>query len=263
MLNSREGYIISQNIKTVEKAIRILEQIADRPSTFTELIQLMNSNKATIHRFLTTFENLGYIKKHDDDRYHMTTKLHSIGMKNYFQLHFLDIIKPYLIDFANEVKESTVIASYSNDKVHYLEKIESPSALRIVVSPGESAPLYCVASGKLYLAHFTDDELESYLDREPLKEITENTILSKEKFRNEIAKIRKQGFAVDNEEWQQYLTGIAFPIYDNTNQMVASLCIAGVSYRMTEEKIRTVVPKAMELSEKISNLIGNQKRDYY
>lgn len=236
--------------------MHILELISNRPSTFIELVELMNSNKTTIYRFLTTLETLGYIKKNEDHRYYLTSKFHSIGMNNYF----IESIKPYLKKLAHDVKESIVIATYSNNQVYYLEKIESPLAHRIVVTPGESAPLYCVASGKLFLAHLTDEELEKYFKKVQLRAITGNTITSKEQLINEIKKIRKQGFAVDHEEWQPYLRGVAFPIYNHSKQMIASLAIAGVSYRLTEEKLTTVVPKGLKTAELISNLLRIFKR---
>lgn len=242
--------------------MRILEDIADRPKKFAELIDSMKSNKATIHRFVTTLENLGYIQKNEQDCYQITQKVHSLGMKGFFQVHLIEIIKPYLKDLANEINESTFITSYSNDKVYYLEKIESPSTLRIVVNPGESAPLYCTASGKLYLAHLSENELEAYFERQQLMPITENTILNKEKLKSELAIIRHQGYAIDNEEWQQYLRGVAFPIYNYLNQIKGSLSIAGVSYRFTDDKIASVVPKAFELSKKITNLLGNAEKGY-
>ncbi|MEF7564071.1 MULTISPECIES: IclR family transcriptional regulator [Bacillus] len=250
------GILIEQNIKTVEKALKMLEEIAGKPRSFSELIDFMDSNKATIHRFVSTLENLGYIAKNQEDKYQLTPKLHSMGTKGLEQFDLIQIAKPYLAELANEVNESAVIAGYTNDTVYYLDKIESPSALRIVVEPGKTAPLYSVASGKLYLAHLTVEQLEDYLDRQELKPITENTITDKEAMKKELKMIQMQGYAVDHEEWEEYLRGVAFPIYDYSNQLVSALCIAGVSYRFTEEKVQTVVSKASEKAKEISSLLG-------
>jgi DNA-binding IclR family transcriptional regulator len=256
LFGTKGGSTIEKNIKTVEKALRILEEISEKPRSFFELIDLMNSNKATIHRFVTTLEKEGYIFKNHDDRYQLTQKLHSLGKKGVEQYNLLEIAKPFLVTLANEANESAVISSFTNDTVYYLDKIESPSALRIVVEPGKGAPLYCVASGKLYLAHLDDEELEAYFTRQPLLPITKNTITSIEQMKDEIIKIREQGFAVDHEEWEEYLRGVAFPIYDYSNKMVAALSIAGVSYRFTVEKVFSIVGEATEIAKQISKLLG-------
>lgn len=216
----------------------------------------MSSNKATIHRFVTTLEKQGYIFKNQSDRYQLTQKIHSLGKKGIEQYNLLEIAKPFLVKLANESNESAVISSFSNDNVYYLDKMESPSALRIVVEPGKAAPLYSVASGKLYLAHLNQEELEAYFNRQPLIAITKNTITSFDQMKDELIKINEQGFAIDHEEWEEYLRGIAFPIYDYSNKMVAALSIAGVSYRFTVEKAFSIVDKAAEIAKQISKLLG-------
>lgn len=254
------GSKIELSIKTVEKALRILEEIAEKPKSFFELIDIMNSNKATIHRFVTTLEKQGYIFKNQDDRYQLTQKLHSLAMQAMEKYNLLEIAKPFLVKLANKSNESAVISSFTNDTVYYLDKIESPSALRIVVEPGEGAPLYCVASGKLYLAHLDDEEVEAYFNRQPLIGITKNTITRIDQMKGEIMKIREQGFAVDHEEWNEYLRGVAFPIYDYSNKMVAALSIAGVSYRFTIQKVFEIEKEATEIAKQISKLLGYVER---
>jgi len=239
----------------------MIEQIADQPRSFTELIDLMSSNKATIHRFVTTLENLGYIAKNQQEKYQLTPKFHSIGSKAVEQFNLIEIAKPYLTQLAFEVNESVLIAGYSNDTVYYLDKIESPAALRIVVEPGKTAPLYSVASGKLYLAHLNEEERKEYFLTHPLTPITERTITNPEHMKKELQEIREKGFAVDHEEWEEYLRGVAFPIYDYTNKLVSALCIAGVSYRFTEEKVSCIVSKGARIAGEISSLLGYVKRE--
>lgn len=221
----------------------------------------MNSNKATIHRFVTTLEKQGYIFKNQYDRYQLTQKLHSLGKKGIEQYSLLEIAKPFLIKLANEANESAVISSFEKDNVYYLDKIESPSALRIVVEPGKAAPLYSVASGKLYLAHLGEEELEAYFTRQTLTAITKNTITNIDLMKDELKKIREQGFAIDHEEWEEYLRGVAFPIYDYSNNMVAALSIAGVSYRFTLEKVYSIAGEASVIAKKISRLLGYVEQD--
>jgi DNA-binding IclR family transcriptional regulator len=236
--------------------MRILELIAERPRSFSELIDLMNSNKATIYRFITSLEDQGYVYKNHNERFQLTLKLYSVGKKEIDRYNLHEIAKPFLIKLVTEVKETVVISSFTNDAVYYLDKIESPSALRIVVEPGQTAPLYCVASGKLYLAHFSDEQLDDYFNRQKLSPFTRNTITSIDTMKDEILKVRNCGFAIDNEEWEEYLRGVAFPIYDYSNKMVAALSISGVSYRFTDKIIYSIVDEVSQIAMKISGLLG-------
>jgi IclR family transcriptional regulator, KDG regulon repressor len=239
--------------------MKILEVIAEKPRSFSELIDLMNSNKATIYRFITTLEEQGYIYKNQNEQYQLTLKLYSLGKKEIERYNLLEVAKPFLLKLVNKVNETVVISSFTNDAVYFLDKIEWNSALRIVVEPGDSAPLYCVASGKLYLSHFSDEQLDDYFNRQPLSPFTSNTITSIDKLKAEIAKIRSCNFAIDNEEWEEYLRGMAFPIYDYSNKMVAALSISGVSHRFTDEKITSIVDEGAQMASKISGFLGYVK----
>jgi IclR family transcriptional regulator, KDG regulon repressor len=237
--------------------MRILEAIAEKPRSFSELIDLMNSNKATIYRFITTLEDQGYIYKNQNERYQLTLKLYSLGKKEMERYNnLLEVAKPFLVELVNKVNETVVLSSFTNDAVHFLDKIEWNSTLRIVVEPGNSAPLYCVASGKLYLSHFSDEQLDDYFSRQTLSPFTSNTITSIDEMKDEIKKIRSCNFAIDNQEWEEYLRGIAFPIYDYSNKMVAALSISGVSHRFTYEKISSIVDEGTQMASKISGLLG-------
>lgn len=245
-----------KNVKAVENSMGILEAIAEEPQSFSELISLMNSNKATIHRLITTLENLGYIYKNQYEKYQLTLKICSLGENEMKRNDLLEKARPFLSELVALVNETVVISTFINDTVYYLDKIEWNSALRIVVKPGQTAPLYCVASGKLYLSHFNDEALNHYLDHHPLEPFTENTITSRTALKKEIKKIQQLGFAIDNEEWEEYLRGVAFPIYDFSNEMIAALSISGVSYRFSDEKIHSLVGEISEIAKKISRLLG-------
>jgi len=252
--------IESKNVKTVEKTMLILECLSEKPRSFSELIELTDSNKATIHRLISTLEDKGYIYKNQNDCYQLTLKLYSLGKTEIERNDLLGTAKPFLLKLVKKVKETVVISIFSRDTVYYLNKFEWNSALRIVVEPGQTAPLYCVASGKLYLSHFSAEELDDYFNRQPLKPFTANTITSINELKDEIAKIRECGFAIDNEEWEEYLRGVSFPIYDYTNKMVAALSISGVSYRFSEEKINSIVDEVSQMANVISSLLGYVKR---
>lgn len=260
ILEGRKISIEQKNLKTIENNMRILEALSEEPRSFVELIDLMDSNKATIHRLLTTLEELGYVYKNGNNRFQLTLKLYSLGKKEMERNDLLKKAKPFLLKLVDEVKETVVISTFTRDTVYYLDKFEWHSALRIVVEPGKTAPLYCVASGKLYLAHFSEEELADYIDKTPLLPFTETTITNVNKLREEISIIRKLGYAIDNEEWELYLRGVAFPIYDYSHKMVAAISISGVSYRFSEEKITSIVDEVAQISNEISRLLGYEER---
>lgn len=248
--------IFSEAIKTVEKAFKILEMIAEKPMTFTELLLKTKSNKATIHRFLSTFEQIGYVTKDHQEKYFLSQQWFQIAMKAKDQLDIVDVARPYLNSIAEHACESTLLAQFAGDQVLYVEKIESNLAARIVLDVGKQAPLYCVASGKLRLAYYSEKQLDIYFARNNLKPHTENTITNKELLFLELEKIRENGYAVDREEWEKGLKGIAFPIFNARRELAGALCVAGLSYRFHDELMKESIILGKQASKDISMRLG-------
>ncbi|MED4203802.1 IclR family transcriptional regulator [Neobacillus mesonae] len=246
----------SEVLKTVEKAFKLIEMIAEQPMTFTEMMMKADSNKATIHRFLSTFEQLGYVTKDHQEKYYLSQQWFQIALKASSHLDLLPIARPYLESITETVKESTFLALLAGDQVQYVEKIESKSAARIVVNIGQKAPLFCVASGKVYLAHFDDKQLQKYLHRNELEPCTENTITSKQALLKELKQIRTNGYAIDNEEWEKGLKGISFPIFNARQELVCALSISGLSYRFNEDVVKQAITLGLDAAKEISLRLG-------
>ncbi|MEK5520286.1 hypothetical protein B5V89_17140 [Heyndrickxia sporothermodurans] len=243
-------------LKTVEKAFKLVEMLAEKPMTFTEMVSKAKSNKATIHRFLSTFDQLGYITKDHQEKYYLSQQWLQIAQKASDNLDLNSIARPYLQSIAEKVNESTFLAQFVGDQVLYVEKMESQSAARIVLGVGKHAPLYCVASGKLYLAHLTEKQLDSYFLRNKLEAHTENTITSRTQLIVELEKVRKNGYAIDREEWEKGLKGIAFPIYNARNELAGALCVAGLSYRFDDEVMEKAIILGKHATKDLSLRLG-------
>ncbi|MCM3568502.1 IclR family transcriptional regulator [Neobacillus mesonae] len=250
------GGPITEVLKTVEKAFKLVEMIAEQPMTFTEMMTKAGSNKATLYRFLSTFERLGYVKKNQQEKYHLSQQWFQIALKASSHLDIIQIARPYLESITETVNESSFLAQLSFEQVQYVEKIESKSAARIVVNIGRKAPLYCVASGKLFLAHFDEKQLEDYFARNELKPMTANTITRKQDLLKELVNIRTNGYAVDDEEWEEGLKGISFPIYNARQEMVFALSVSALSYRFSEDIMEQSIKLGLEAVKEISLRLG-------
>ncbi|WP_286166095.1 IclR family transcriptional regulator [Peribacillus frigoritolerans] len=249
-------FIFSEVIKTVEKSFGILEVIAQKPMTFIELVEKLDSNKATVHRFLSSLEQLGYITKNNQEKFILSQKWFQLAFQAQDQLDIVETARPFLESIAYKVQESVLLAQYLGDQVLYVEKVETNLAARIVLDVGKQAPLHCVASGKLYLAHLSPQLLERYLSKNPLKSFTENTITEKESLLPELKKIYERGYATDQEEWEKGLKGISFPIFNGRKELAGALCIAGLAFRFTDEQIEDIIEPALCATQEISKRLG-------
>ncbi|MFY0759886.1 IclR family transcriptional regulator [Metabacillus dongyingensis] len=247
------------NIKSVERAFEIIEAIALKSKLPSELSKELNINKTTLHRFLATLHDLGYIDKRSDNSISLSQSFINLGVKARNQYNIVAISRPYLKSLAEEFEESALLATFNGNISQYEDKVESSRAVRIVFDSGGTAPAHAVASGKIFLASLEHDSLLEYMDRVPFTAYTRNTIIEKEKLIDEVAKIRELGYAVDNEEYEIGLQGFACPVKDADGKVIRALCVAGIANRIKDKNNKDKIKSALlKASSEISSKMGYQ-----
>ncbi|WP_408008072.1 IclR family transcriptional regulator [Pseudalkalibacillus sp. A8] len=247
------------HIKSVERAFEIMKAISIEPLTPAELSIKLQINKSTIHRFLSTLINLGYVEKLSNHSIRLTQSFINLGINAQKQYEVFNTARPYLVKLAEEFKESALLSVFNGTEVQYVDKVESPHAVRTVFDPGKKAPAYAVASGKMFLSSLGENELEYYLDNQVMTAFTDNTLTDRDKLKKEIAKIKEKEYALDNEEYEIGLRGFACPIKDYRGDVIAALCIAGIAPRLTDkQRISKIVQALLYASKEVSLQLGFQ-----
>ena len=140
--------------------------------------------------------------------------------------------------------------------IAHLDKINSKEVLRLDVGMGATAPAYCTGLGKAILAFLPENELDDYLASTELVAISSKTITSRSKLRAEILKIRKRGYAVDDEELSLGLRCVAAPVFDHTGTASYALSVSGPTQRMKRERIKAIQQRLIPICQSISRQIG-------
>ncbi|UOQ91918.1 IclR family transcriptional regulator [Halobacillus shinanisalinarum] len=250
------------NIKSVERVFEIVKALSSKPQAPAELATNLNMNKSTVHRFISTLLELGYIEKLPDHSIRLSQSFINLGVNAQSQYEVVNLSKPYLLALAEEFKESALLAVFNGKESEYVDKVESSHAVRIVFEPGKKAPAYAVASGKVFLSSLKEKELKQYLDGLELIPHTKNTIINRDELEKEIAHVKKAGYAVDHEEFEIGLRGFACPIKDHKGKIIAAICIAGIAPRITDEKrIQHIISSTLVTAKEISARMGYQSSE--
>jgi DNA-binding IclR family transcriptional regulator len=114
---------------------------------------------------------------------------------------------------------------------------------------------HCTAAGKALLAHLAQDELDRILQA-GLERFTPRTITDPHRLQQELMRVRKQGYAVSQEELEEGLNVVAAPIYDHTGQVTASVSVAGPAYRVTPKRFPELAARLMGVAATISERLG-------
>lgn len=257
----------SQNlVQTIERASQILDILGQSPQgiSIRELSTKVNLPKGTIHRLLSSLLHFGYVRQDPKTRnYFLGFKLVELGNLLLGQLDLRKEAEPFLRDLAQGTNETVHMVVMDRDEVVYIEKVEfeqNPGGLRMASRVGLRNPIHSCAVGKVLLGDFSDEALDHFLKGKNLLRRTENTMTDPVQLREHLKLVRKQGFAIDDEENERGIRCIAAPICNEVGRVVAAISISGPAFRVTKKVIQESLKKeVMETAFKISQRLGFRK----
>ena len=246
--------------QSLEKGLRIIEFMAEhkKPVRLQDISKALNFAPSTMLRFLTSLENMKYVKQDPDTlRYALTLKISKIGSMVSSSNRIRDIVHPYLVELSDLVQEYSCLAIEENNRVVYVDVVSGPAnTLRVMQRIGKEAPLHCTGVGKLLLLNYDADKLNRITEQLGMEKLTYNTIETLPALRNELDKVRKQNFAVDDEECEIGARCVAAAIRDYTGQVIAAISVSGPVARMTMQKIEDVKQHVKNTAQEISEALG-------
>lgn len=233
--------------RSVARALQVLDAVAVRsrePVRLVDIVAETGLPKTTCHRILSTLTASGLLRTDDQGRFGPGALLLAMGMNFLDQTDLRTLARPAMETLALESEETCHLGVMQLPWVVYLEKVESPLAIRMHSQVGAINPMYCTAMGKAIMAFSSDDVFERVVDM-PMERRTARTIISADLLRAELATIRERGFAIDDVENEAGIRCVGAPILGHDGNAVAALSLAGPETRLT-------LDVAMGLGERVS-----------
>ena len=223
------------SIQVIERMIRLLDALARSPDAVTlkSLAQSTGLHPSTAHRILTALLADRLVERADQGNYRLGMRLLELGNLVKSRLSVRELALPFMRELHAETGEAVNLSVRRDDEIVYVERTSSGrSLMRVVNIIGARAPLHITAVGKLFLAEDSAAELRGYAQRTGLRSYTRASITSLEPLEKEIERVRKQGFAFDNEEAEIGVRCIGAGIRDDTGMLVAGLSVSAPAERM-------------------------------
>jgi DNA-binding IclR family transcriptional regulator len=254
LIESEDKYFF---IRSFAKGMNVLELLSDNEFlTVAQAARLMNINRASSHRFLSTLKELGYADKDDNSRYYLTSKVIELGMKVLDRFEIRKIARPYLQELSNKFNETINLGYFNGEEVLTIDKIDSTEILRMDAGIGGGEPAYCTSLGKAILAFLPDEQLEQYLQATDLIPLTSNTVISKAKLKTELMLVRENGYSIDDEELSVGLRCVGAPLFNHSGQALYAISISGPSIRMGSKRIEEMQRELKKICHNLSGKMG-------
>ena len=253
-------------IQAIERAVAILSTFsAEEPELgVTELADRLELHKSTVHRFLVNLEAAGFVERNRHTaRYRLGLRIFELGGLVLQQMNLWDEALPFLEGLVRDSGETGHLAVLDGGEAVYIEKVEARRALRIPSAIGRGYPAHATSLGKLLLAHLEPRASDALISERGLHRCAPNTMTDPDRLREELARIRRQGYAVDDEEYEEGLRCIGAPIVGHTGQVVAAIGIGGPVTRVTPTRIAELAELVMAAAASLSRRMGAEQSGAY
>lgn len=255
MTEDKQPYLIN----ALRNGLDVIDCFARKPTwTLSELGAELSLNKPTLFRVLYTLEHAGYVTKDEDSmRYRLGMRLYSLGgvALQYEQLRW-QALAP-LTELARLTGETVYVGILYDGDAVCVQLVDGTHVVRMHSFIGKRSPAHASTLGKVLLAYQPDQAVEAYAGQYGLKSFTPNTMSTLPQLREELQRIRAQGYGIDNEEMEIGLRCVGAPITHPSGAPFATVAISGPSTRMTLERIESLVPALKSTALQISRMLSS------
>ena len=251
-------------VQSVDRALRIIEFLAENPTGagITEISKSLGLSKGTVHRLIST------LKERDFAYQSSNTELYRLSYKILYlyncisnNIDMFKVSRPIIRTFADKVDATVHLATLDEKRsnIVYIDRIEPMNSQKLFVMSsrvGKKAPCYCTAAGKMLLSQYSDDEIRDIMKGEEYKTYTDKTIKNIDEFLEEIHKVRKQGYALDENEYDHGIICISIPIYNSNGKIDFTMSVTDLILYTKVEELINLKGQLDEVSRKVSNAIN-------
>ena len=242
-------------IQVLDRMMSLLDALADsdEAQSLKRLSELTDLHPSTAHRILNDMVACRLVERADSGTYRLGLKLLELGNLVKARLSVRDAAQLPMRALHKLTGQTVNLSVRQGDEIVYIERAYSErSGMQVVRAIGGRAPLHLTSVGKLFLAADETARVRAYATKTGLSGHTRNSITQLAVLEKELAKVRQNGFARDNEELELGVRCMAAGIYDDQAKLIAGLSISAPADRLDEGWLA----KLQATASHISNLLG-------
>lgn len=250
----------SDNIPTNLRLLMVLEEVAraGNPVTPTDVNEHLGLPKPTIHRLFSTLLEEGFLERDIGGRAYLPgARMRRLagGVLSSTQIKTARL--SILTQMSHSIGETCNIALPDSDAMVYLERVETEWPLRIQLPPGTRVPMYCTASGKMYLSTLTSRALEAYIASVDLEKRTTQTFTDADALKAELVSIRERGYSMDRGEFMHDMIAVAVPVLDQNERLLATLSVHAPTQRLDLPGALACLPQLKDAARELAALVAD------
>lgn len=211
-------------IASMLKGLSVIEAFrAEHPRlSISEVSEITGLDRATARRCLLTLHEGGYAD-YDGKFFTLTPRVLRLGMGALAALPLAQLVQPWLDQLSEQIGQSTSVSILDETEIVYLARAAQRRVMSIGLMPGSRLPAHCTSMGRVLLAALPEAEARALLDRADLSPRTAFSLTDPEEIMARLAQVRREGYALIDQEVEPGLRSIAVPLYSARGRVVAAL----------------------------------------
>ncbi|WP_377298108.1 IclR family transcriptional regulator [Rhizobium sp. SGZ-381] len=244
-------------IGSFAKGLKVIEAFGDASPrlSIADVARLTGLDRATARRCLLTLHELGYAD-YDGKFFSLTPRILRLGHAYLSATPLPQIIQPFLDRLSEEVGQSASASVLDGAEVVYVARASQRRVMSVNLMPGSRLPAYCASMGRVLLAALAGDEARQLIEASDRRAYTPFTRTEPDVLMDEIERVRRQGFAVIDQELELGLRSIAVPLANARGKVVAALNIGAPAAQVTPETMaERYLPPLQAIAQQLRPLL--------
>jgi IclR family acetate operon transcriptional repressor len=252
--DSRDG-----GVQSVDRALSIIETLAedDEGYRLSDLAVRTGLSTSTVHRLLATLESRRFVQfDRAESKWHVGARSFTVGATFARRRNFTAQAVPYLRKLRDLTRETANLAVVDDEFIVVLTRMESREIMRSLTKVGGRVAMVASGVGKAVLATYSDADVSAIIRHHGMPRLTEKSIVRPGELFKELAKVRRQGFAIDDEEASMGLRCVASVVYNDCGEPLAAISVSGLTSRLTDDRLATLGETVREVAAELTAALG-------
>jgi DNA-binding IclR family transcriptional regulator len=250
----------TQSVPAADRILTILEMVghSKRGLRLAEVAEQANMPRSSAHCLLLTLERRGYLHRHEKSgRYMFGLKLFSLASYAISGLEVRELAAPHLAVLMQQTGMTVHMAIMEQHEPVLVSKVDPPGIVRLATWTGKRMDFHCTSVGKAIAAFLPEEKLDELISVRGLPRHNENTVVSGRKLKQQLAQVRKCGYALDDEEEEIGLRCIGVPVFNHEGRVVAAISISGTTGQIHADNVTVLADRAKSAAAAISAALGH------
>lgn len=248
-----DGYV-----QSFARGLEVLRSFGEHApeQTLSQAAERVGLTRAGARRILLTLQALGYVEQ-QGRLFRLRPKVLELGFAYLSAQPWWHLAQPLMEALAQSLQESTSAAVLDGDQIVYVLRVPAQRIMAVNLGVGSRLPAHCTSMGRVLLADLAEDERERRVRGMALEPLTARTITEPERLLRTLAQVRRQGWAMVNEELELGLMSLAVPLRDRMGRAVAAINVSSRPQRQSASEMqRSVLPALQSVAGRISAMLA-------